>query len=49
MSFEVYHDGMEEKEKKDQEINELKVQVEEIRDLYQDLIKTLNEDAQDNY
>jgi len=32
MSFEAYHKGMEEREKKDQEIHELKEQVEEIRD-----------------
>src|SRR5215831_3299286 len=43
MSFEAYHKGVEEREKKDQELHELKEQVEEIRDLYQGLIKTLNE------
>lgn len=43
MSFEAYHKGVEEREKKDQEIHELKEQVEEIRDLYQGLIKTLKE------
>jgi integrase/recombinase XerD len=43
MSFEAYHKGVEEREKKDLEIQELKEQVEEIRDLYHGLIKTLNE------
>jgi len=43
MSFDAYHKGVEERERKDQEIHELKEQVEEIRDLYHGLIKTLNE------
>jgi hypothetical protein len=43
MSFQAYQKEKEEREKKDHEIHELKEQVEEIRDLYQGLIKTLNE------
>ena len=43
MSFQAYQKEKEERERKDQEIHELKEQVEEIRDLYQGLIKTLNE------
>jgi integrase len=43
MSYSAYQKDREEREKKDQEIHELKEQVGEIRDLYQRLIKTLNE------
>ena len=39
ISFEAYQKGMEEREKKEQEIHELKEQVKEIRYLYQDLIQ----------
>jgi integrase len=39
MSFEAYQKGMEEREKKDREISELREQIEEIRYLYQDLIQ----------
>jgi len=43
MSYSAYQKDREEREKKDHEIHELKEQVGEIRGLYQDLIKTLNE------
>ena len=39
ISFGAYQKSMEEKEKKDQEIRELKEQVEEIRCLCEDFIK----------
>ena len=39
ISFGAYQKSMEEKQKKDQEIRELKEQVEEIRRLYEDLIQ----------
>ena len=42
MDFTIYQKNIE-RNRKDQEISELKEQVEEIRDLYQGLIKTLNE------
>ncbi len=39
MSFEAYHNGVEERERNDKVIQELKEQVEELRSSYEDLIK----------
>jgi integrase/recombinase XerD len=39
MSFEAYHKGVEERERNDKVIQELKEQVEELRSSYEDLIK----------